>query len=103
MVKLLKRVRYLCIRKTRGQRVDYKGTTNAGSQRHSNKISSLTERRQYLSETDDQTLWRRVDDRLEAGYRGAKAIPERRSQDGGNNGTTWGVSPKESVEMQMRH
>ncbi len=36
-----------------------------------------------------------MDDRLEAGYRGAKAIPERRSQDGGKQMVQLGaISPR---------
>ncbi len=37
---------------------------------------------------------------MEAGYRGAKGF-ERRSQDGGSNGTIWGDITKESEEMQI--
>ncbi len=66
----------LHFRKYKGQRVDYKGTTNANPvSKHSNKsIRSLTERRTtlFLKPKDDRTYGERVDDRLEAGYRELK-------------------------------
>ncbi len=53
MSKLLKRVRYLALQKKIWGLVDYKGTTNMNSQRHSNKISSPDRtKEQYLSETE---------------------------------------------------
>ncbi len=71
MVKLLKQSSIsLHFENTRGQRVDYKGTTNAKpGQRHSNKnIKPGPNERQYLPKPkDERTHGERVDDRLEAG------------------------------------
>ncbi len=60
----------------------------------SNKISSLTEADNITASKDinDQRSSERVDINLENWIQGAKAfvIRKRRSQDGGNNGTTQG-------------
>ncbi len=71
MVKLLKQVRYLCTSKnTKGQRVDYKGTTNA------TRSTTFKQKYQKPDQTkdniflkpDDRTYGERVDDRLEGGW-----------------------------------
>ncbi len=81
---------------------DYKGNNETEpGQRHSNKKYRFpTERKiSFLKPKDDRTYGERVDDRLEAGYRGAKAIRKTvkmRKRNANLNDIT-----KESEEMQI--
>ncbi len=95
------RVRYLCTSKNKVNRGLSKGTTNANPVMTFNKISSLTERDNIFLKRKMTTVWRAVDNRLRQPHIGSQRF-ERRSQDGGSNGTTWGDITKESEEEMQR-
>ncbi len=75
------RVRYLCTSKNKGQRVDYKGTTDRRSTTFSKNIKPDRTKDNTLKPKDDRASgWMTV---TEAGYRELKRFG-RRSQDGGS-------------------
>ncbi len=103
MVKLLKQSSIsLHFEKHKGS-VDYSNNEREPGQRHSNKISSLTERAMatFLKPKDDRTYGERVDDRLEAGYRGAKAI-RKDAVKMVANGTILRISPRKAKKCKLR-
>ncbi len=91
MVKLLKQSRYLAIsRKTRGQRWTTKAQrTRTRSMAFKTKYQASDRMKDniFWKPKEDRTYGERVDDCLEAGYRGSLKRLERRSQDVAN-GTT---------------
>ncbi len=95
-------LQYLCTSKTKGSTNWTTKNERGPGQRHSNKENIKPDRTKdniFLKPKDDRTYGEQVDDRLEAGYGELRSDSERRSQDGGSNGTTWGdIITKENLK-----